>query len=91
LLRIRLDWKAAQQGGSIVMGQSWGFCRDCKWWQIEPDASLNNLTMGLCIDEDLQRFVLRVSGASGCNRFMDGKPARARGSSAAPPEARPTR
>ena len=57
----------------------WGLCRDCKWWQIEPKAAIENLTMGLCIDEDLQVFVFRVSGNSGCNRFMAGKPARAAG------------
>ena len=47
----------------------WGLCKDCKWWQIEPNASIANGTMGLCIDEDLIRFRLRVSGNSGCNRF----------------------
>ena len=73
------------------MDQSWGFCKDCKWWQVEPEASFNNLTMGLCIDEELQEFRLRVSGASGCNRFASGKPARAKGSGAAPPTAQPTR
>lgn len=73
------------------MSDSWGLCKDCKWWQVEPDASLNNLTVGECIDEKLQPFVLRVSGTSGCNRFMEGKPARARGSSAAPPTAKPAR
>ena len=53
----------------------WGLCKDCKWWQIEPKAAVENLTMGLCIDEKLQPFLLRVSGNSGCNRFMPGKPA----------------
>jgi hypothetical protein len=69
----------------------WGLCKDCKWWQIERQAAVENLTMGLCIDEDLQAFRLRVSGNSGCNRFMPGKAARAAGSSAAPPTAQPTR
>jgi len=69
----------------------WGLCKDCKWWQIEPKAHANNLTLGLCIDEKLQAFALRVSGNGGCNRFMAGKPARAAGSSAAPPTAKPTR
>jgi len=32
----------------------WGECKDCKWWQIEPGASVGNLTLGLCIDEKLQ-------------------------------------
>jgi hypothetical protein len=49
------------------------------------------MDLGLCIDEKLQRFRLRVSGNSGCNRFMKGKPARAAGSSAAPPTAEPVR
>ena len=69
----------------------WGECKDCKWWQIEPGARIANTAMGLCIDEDLQKFLLRVSGNSGCNRFMQGRPAHARGSSAAPPTAQPTR
>jgi hypothetical protein len=69
----------------------WGLCKDCKWWQIEPKATGGNNTMGLCIEESLQRFRLRVSGNSGCNEFAPGKPARAAGSSATPPTAEPTR
>jgi hypothetical protein len=69
----------------------WGLCRDCKWWQIEPDGALANTTMGLCIEEKLQPFLLRVSGNSGCNMFVPGAPAKARGSSEAPPQAAPTR
>ena len=69
----------------------WGLCKDCKWWQIEPGAKQVNTVMGLCIDEELQDYRLRVSGNSGCNRFMAGTPAHARGSSAAPPVAEPTR
>jgi len=69
----------------------WGLCKDCKWWQIEPDASIANNTMGLCIEEALQRLQLRVSGNSGCNRFTSGKPARAEGSGSAPPTAEPQR
>ena len=69
----------------------WGFCKDCKWWQIDPDAHVANTSLGLCIDEDLQPFRLRVSGNSGCNRFLPGEPARAEGSGAAPPTAQPTR
>jgi hypothetical protein len=49
------------------------------------------LTLGLCIDEKLQTFLLRVSGNSGCNRFMEGKPAHAKGSSGQPPSAEPQR
>jgi hypothetical protein len=71
--------------------KEWGLCKDCKWWQIEPDANVANTTMGLCIDEELQRFTLRVSGNSGCNRFMPGEPARAKGSGEAPPTAKAQR
>jgi len=74
-----------------MAASEWGLCKDCKWWQIEPKASVEELTLGLCIDEDLQEYRLRVSGNSGCNRFMPGEPARAAGSSAAPPTAEPTR
>jgi hypothetical protein len=74
-----------------MAGHEWGLCRDCEWWQIEPKAAVENLTLGLCIDEDLQRFQLRVSGNSGRNRFMPGKPARAAGSADAPPSAKPIR
>ena len=71
--------------------KEWGLCRDCKWWQIEPHDAIDDETLGECIDEDLQTFVLRVSGNSGCNRFVPGEPARAAGSSAAPPIAKATR
>ncbi len=73
------------------MNGQWGLCKECKWWQVEPDASIEDQTLGLCIDEELQPFRLRISGDGGCNRFMEGQPARARGSSAAPPTAQPTR
>jgi hypothetical protein len=69
----------------------WGLCKDCKWFQIEPGARAANNTMGLCIEEELQRFRLRVSGNSGCNRFMAGEVAHAEGSSAAPPVAAASR
>jgi hypothetical protein len=74
-----------------MSNSDWGLCKDCKWWQIEPDAASENLTLGLCIEEALQEFRLRVSGNSGCNRFLPGKPARAKGSGLAPPTAAPTR
>ena len=60
------------------MSHDWGLCKDCKWWQIEPGANIAGTTMGLCIDEEIQPFALRVSGNSGCNRFMPGKPAHRR-------------
>jgi hypothetical protein len=71
--------------------KEWGLCKDCKWWQIEPGATIENLTMGECIEEKLQPYVMRVSGNSGCNRFMAGKPAKARGSSEIPPRAKAIR
>ena len=73
------------------MSGNWGLCKDCKWWQIEPDASIANTTVGMCIEEKLQPFALRVSGNSGCNRFVPGAPARAEGSSQQPPVAAPSR
>jgi hypothetical protein len=69
----------------------WGLCKDCKWWQIEPGAAVADRTMGLCIDEKLQPFLVRISGNSGCNRFMQGEPARATGSAACPPLAKAMR
>jgi len=72
------------------MGE-WGLCRDCKWWQIEPGAPVELKTVGQCIDEELQPFQMRISGDGGCNRFMDGEPARARGASDQPPSAAPAR
>lgn len=74
-----------------MMSTQWGLCKECKWWQIEPNSSIENTTMGMCIDETLQPYQVRVSGNSGCNLFMAGKPARAAGSSGQPPEAEPQR
>lgn len=70
---------------------NWGLCKDCKWFQVEPNVDVTDETMGLCIDEELQPFRLRVSGNSGCTQFMPGEVAHAVGSSAAPPIAEPTR
>ena len=75
----------------MAASNNWGLCKDCEWWQIEPQAGIANTTMGLCIEEKLQPFQVRVSGISGCNRYTPGKPARASGSSAAPPTAKPQR
>lgn len=69
----------------------WGLCKDCKWWQIEPGARIAATTAGYCIEEKLQPFKLRITGAGGCNRFMEGKPAHGRGSSGKPPTAVPAR
>jgi hypothetical protein len=73
------------------MAEDWGPCKGCKWWQVEPEATIEPTTMGLCIDEQLQPYALRVSGNSGCNRFMKGTPARAQGSSKQPSTASPQR
>jgi hypothetical protein len=70
---------------------SWGLCVSCKWWQIEPDAKAEHLTAGYCIEEKLQPFQLRVTGNSGCNKFVEGKPARGKGSSEKPPIAKAAR
>lgn len=70
---------------------NWGMCKECKWWQLEPKATVANTTAGQCIEEKLQPYLLRVSGNSGCNRFTEGKPAHAKGSGSAPPTAKPTR
>ncbi|QJX00516.1 hypothetical protein FTUN_8146 [Frigoriglobus tundricola] len=75
----------------MARSEEWGKCKDCKWFQIEPGASPENNTMGLCIEETLQDIRLRVSGNSGCNRFMAGEVAHAEGSSAAPPRAKAVR
>lgn len=74
-----------------MAGSQWGKCKGCKWWQIEPSAAVSSTTAGLCIEEKLQPFRLRVSGNSGCNRFTPGKPAHAKGSGDSPPTAKPTR
>lgn len=73
------------------MATHWGLCKSCKWWQIEPTASVAGSTAGFCIDEKLQPFQLSVSGNSGCNRYMRGEPAHAKGSGAQPPTAKPVR
>lgn len=74
-----------------MSSEKWGLCKSCKWWQVEPDASIEDQTVGLCIDEKLLDFRLRISGNGGCNRFMAGEPARAEGSSKKPPTAQPQR
>ena len=74
-----------------MAASDWGMCKECQWWQIDPEASLTNTTMGVCIEEALQPFRLRVSGNSGCNHYTPGTPTHAAGSSAAPPTAEPPR
>ena len=55
------------------MSKSWGQCKSCKMWQIEPEAEVSETTMGVCIAEDLVEYQLRVSGGSGCNVYVSGK------------------
>ncbi len=47
----------------------WGECKSCEWWQTEPEAAIENETLGICIDKDLQSYQLLVSGGSGCSRL----------------------
>jgi hypothetical protein len=74
-----------------MAASDWGMCKDCQWWQIDPGAHIADNTMGLCTEEVLQPFRLRVSGNSGCNHYASGEPTHAAGSSAAPPAAQPQR
>jgi hypothetical protein len=69
----------------------WGLCKDCQWWQIDPGATVADNTLGLCTEDEIHPFQLRVSGHSGCNHYTPGEPAHAAGSSAAPPAAAPRR
>ncbi|HVU90017.1 MAG TPA: hypothetical protein VHD36_21980 [Pirellulales bacterium] len=75
----------SHSGGHHRDEQQWGLCKDCKWWQVEPDAKISGHSVGVCIEESLQEFRLRISGNGGCTMFLEGKPARAKGSSDKPP------
>jgi hypothetical protein len=70
-----------------MAASDWGLYKDCQWWQIDPEANVANTTMGVCIEEALQPFRLRVSGNNGCHHYTPGQPTHAAGSSAAPPTA----
>jgi hypothetical protein len=76
---------------TVMTESNWGLCKECQWWQTEPEADIKNTTMGLCTEESLYPFRLRVSATSGCNHYSPGEPAHAVGSSAAPPTAEPQR
>src|SRR5688500_12240877 len=68
--RTRINSTHRKRTRRCVMAASdWGLCKECQWWQIEPTASIADTTMGLCIEESLQPFRLRVAGNSGCNRY----------------------
>jgi hypothetical protein len=64
---------------------------DCKWWQIEPDAKVSAHAVGVCIEESLQQYRLRISGNGGCTLFAEGTPARHEGSAGMPPTTVATR
>ena len=64
---------------------NWGLCRECKWWQIDPDATVSDHTVGVCIEESLHDFRLRIAGNGGCTMFVKGTPCRHEGSSEKPP------
>ena len=55
-----------------MAASDWGLCKDCHWWQIDPGAKSADHTMGVCTEEEMQPFRLRVSGHSGCNRYAPG-------------------
>jgi hypothetical protein len=88
---LRVLRRTIPEGGCAMAASEWGMCQECQWWQIDPEAKPANTTMGLCIEEALQPFRLRVSGNSGCTHYTPGEPAHAAGSSAAPPTAEPQR
>jgi hypothetical protein len=58
---------------------------------LEPEAKAEPATAGYCIEETLQPYQLRITGDGGCNLYMEGEPARGKGSSATPPTAKPAR
>jgi len=64
---------------------NWGPCKQCKWWQIEPDAEIEDETKGVCTCLRFQGYRLRVAGDCGCARFTAGEPIRAAGSGESPP------
>ena len=66
-------------------GHEWGFCKDCRWWQLDINARVDRDVMGVCIEQELEAIQLRVSGNSGCNHFAAGRHPHKKGSSAVPP------
>ncbi len=36
---------------SAMAASDWGLCKDCQWWQIDPEAKIADNTMGLCTEE----------------------------------------
>ncbi len=65
----------------------WSICMECKWWEVEPNASTDEETIGFFIDEHLQSYRLSITDIIGCNRFVQGAPARGSGSRRQPPDA----
>jgi hypothetical protein len=92
--RAKFQWSGSEkmphrngnhQSGSATDHEDWGLCKNCKWWQIEPDAKVSDRSVGVCIEESLQEFRLRIAGNGGCTMFVAGKPARHEGSADKPP------
>lgn len=51
----------------------WGFCKDCKWWQVEPGATLANAALpnaGL----GKQRVQSLHAGETGARRRIEQSP-----------------
>ena len=65
---------------------SWGQCKSCKMWQLEPGDEPSNNAVGVCIAEKLVEYQIRVSGNSGCNVYKSGKVKHKEGSSEMPPD-----
>jgi hypothetical protein len=68
-----------------MASENWGECKGCRYFEVEPDASAQDNTMGLCIVHELEPYRLRVSGTSGCTLFEHGEVAHAEGASKSPP------
>ena len=63
------------------MCETWGRCKECMYWQIEPDAEISASSLGTCGESKLAPFQLSVKGGCGCVAFMPGLPERRAGAS----------
>jgi hypothetical protein len=70
---------------ALTRDKTWGPCKTCKMWQIEPNDEIAGETVGVCIAEKLNKYQLRVSGDSGCNVYKEGEVKRRERSSETPP------
>lgn len=50
---------------------SWQYenCLACKWFRPSDVLNADILTTGACVEPDLKKFALVVSGRDWCNRF----------------------